>query len=150
MEKYSVDTPATLITLSREDARQLFAETEPARRWPVVMSLQDSYAPEVGRGVPLDPSWSALQQALEEHASEGNLAAARQLFANGRPLPGLEEGRQATMMRPDLVPHAAREFASLVQDWPQDDALWHTLQAVAALADQAARDGYCVVFISGV
>ena len=150
MEKCSVDTPATLITLSREDARQLFAKGEPERLWALLMSLQDSYADQAGRGLALDPSWHALQQAMEEHVEEGNLAAARQLFANGRPLPGLEEGRQATMMRPDLVPHAAREFASLAQDWPQDDALWHTLQAVAALADQAARDGYCVVFISGV
>jgi hypothetical protein len=151
MEKCSVDTPATLITLSREDARQLFAEGEPARRWDLLLSLQEKYSEESGRGLVLDSSWHALQQALEDHASEeGNLAAARQLFANGRPLPGLEQGRQATMMRPDLVPHAARECAQLVQAWPQDDALWHSLQAVAALVDQASREGYCVVFLSGV
>ena len=41
MEKFSVDTPATLITLSREDARQLFAEGEPTRRWDLLMSLQE-------------------------------------------------------------------------------------------------------------
>lgn len=150
MERCSVDRPATLITLSREDARQLFAKGEPGRLWALLMSLQESYADQAGRGLALDPSWHALQQAMEEHAEEENLAAARQLFANGRPLPGLEEGRQATMMRPDLVPHAAREFAGLVQDWPQQDAHWQMLQDVAALVDQAASDGYCVVFISGV
>ena len=142
--------PARLITLSREDARQLFAEGDPVGRWNVLMAQQERCAEEAGRSLSLDPSWHVLQQALDDHAAEGGLVAARQLFAEGRPLPGLEAGREVTMMRPDLVPHAARELAGIVDGWPQDDALWQMLRSVAVLVDHAARGEYCLVFVSGV
>ena len=150
MGEYSVARPARLITLNREDARQLFAEGDPAGRWNVLLALQERFAEDAVRSLSLDPSWHVLQQALDDHAVEGGLVAARQLFAEGRPLPGLEAGRDVTMMRPDLVPHAARELAAIVDGWPQDDALWQMLQSVAALVDHAARDEYCLVFVSGV
>ena len=150
MGEYSVARPARLITLSREDARQLFAEGDPVGRWNVLMAQQERCAEEVGRSLSLDPSWHVLQQALDDHAAEGGLVAARQLFAEGRPLPGLEAGRDVTMMRPDLVPHAARELAGIVDGWPQDDDLRQMLRSVADLVDQAAQDEYCLVFVSGV
>ena len=150
MGEYSVARPARLITLSREDARQLFAEGDPVGRWNVLMAQQERCAEEAGRSLSLDPSWHVLQQALDDHAAEGGLVAARQLFAEGRPLPGLEAGRDVTMMRPDLVPHAARELAGIVDGWPQDDDLRQMLRSVADLVDQAAQDEYCLVFVSGV
>ena len=147
----SMDASATLITLNREDARALFARGEPGSSWTVLMSLLERYAGQAGRYVRLGPSLDVLQQGLEERAGEGNLAAARQLLSGGQPLPGLDDSGQATMMRPDLVPHAASEFAGLLQLWPRDEgAGWHVVQSIAALLEQAAGDGYCVVFISGV
>ena len=146
-----MDASTTLITLSREDARALFARGEPGSSWTVLMSLLEKYAGQAGRHVKLGPSWNALRQGLEERAAEENLAAAGQLLSGGQPLPGLDNDGQATMMRPDLVPHAASEFSDLLQRWPRDDdAAWQTVQSLAALLEQAARDGYCVVFISGV
>ena len=146
-----MNAAATLISLSREDARELFARGEPGSSWTVLMGLLEKYGAEPGRCLALDPSWHSLQQVLEDQAAEGTLAAARQLLSAGQPLPGLEGSRDATIMRPDLVPHAARELAELVECWPgDDDHAWQALQPVAALMEQAASSGYCVVFISGV
>ena len=150
MGEDSVARPARLITLSREDARRLFAEGDPAGRWNVLMALQERFAEDAGRSLRLEPSWHLLQQALNDHAEQGGLLAARQLFAEGRRLPGLEAERGVTMMRPDLVPHAARELAGIVDGWSQDDPLRQMLRSVATLVDHAARDKYCLVFVSGV
>ena len=46
MGEYSVARPARLITLSREDARQLFAEGDPVGRWNVLMAQQERCAEE--------------------------------------------------------------------------------------------------------
>jgi hypothetical protein len=146
-----MDAFSTLITLSREDARALFARGEPGGNWTILMSLLERCEGQAGRHLDLGPSWDSLQQRLEERAREDNLAAALQLLSGGQPLPGLDQGGQATMMRPDLVPHAASEFAGLLQLWPrEEDADWHVVQSIATLLEQAARDGCCVVFISGV
>jgi hypothetical protein len=146
-----MDTFSTLITLSREDARALFARGEPGGNWIVLMSLLERCEGQAGRHLSLGPSWDSLQQDLVERATQENLAAALQLLSGGQPLPGLDQSGQATMMRPDLVPHAASEFAGLLQLWPRDEGSgWHVVQSIAALLEQAAGDGYCVVFISGV
>ena len=116
-----------------------------------MISLLEECEGQAGRYLDLGPSWDSLQQRLEERAREDNLAAALQLLSGGQPLPGLDQDSQATMMRPDLVPHAASEFSDLLQLWPREEgADWHVVQSIVDLLEQAARDGCCVVFISGV
>ncbi|MFP6649462.1 MAG: hypothetical protein VB817_08365, partial [Pirellulaceae bacterium] len=72
-----MDASTTLITLSREDARALFARGEPGSSWTVLMSLLEKYTGQAGRHVKLGPSWDVLRQGLKERAAEENLAAAR-------------------------------------------------------------------------
>ena len=153
--------PATLTTLDREDAKQLFARGEPGDAWKVLESLLETYSGQPARQLRLEPAWQLLEQALEAAslAQESKFAAARQLFSRGRPLPGIEDPGQATMMRPDLVPHAARELAELDRtellrlvphNEADGEAAWQILQAVSELVDRAADDGYCVVFVQAV
>lgn len=167
LEGVKVSGEGAYIVLTREDAKQLFAQKEDEAVRKLVEQLRQS-PKHRDSGLVLDcgSDWDPIQRAVTEgklNPDDGDfpldhcVLGGRQLHSG--------EGFDAILIRPDIVPHVAAALhdlrrAAFVENYmaidaadygreptePEADRVWSTLKLIRQMFEDAANEHAAIVF----